>query len=75
GMHLCLHPANNTVYKHVCDAQYYADSPVLPVEFFATILRFLMFTVEMSFDASLVRISFNYALVQNAFVLIMFFVM
>ncbi|KAJ9585733.1 hypothetical protein L9F63_002523 [Diploptera punctata] len=39
GMHLCLHPANNTVYKHVCDAQYYADSPVLPVEFFGRLYQ------------------------------------
>ncbi|KAJ9597184.1 hypothetical protein L9F63_026925, partial [Diploptera punctata] len=34
GTHLCLCPANNTVYDDVCIAQYYADSPVLPVEFF-----------------------------------------
>ncbi|KAJ9581709.1 hypothetical protein L9F63_023097, partial [Diploptera punctata] len=39
GMHLCLHPANNTVYKHVCDTQYYADSPVLPVEFFGRLYQ------------------------------------
>ncbi|KAJ9601679.1 hypothetical protein L9F63_000150, partial [Diploptera punctata] len=35
GTHLRLRPANNTVYDDVCVAQYYADSPVLPVEFFA----------------------------------------
>ncbi|KAJ9584087.1 hypothetical protein L9F63_021559, partial [Diploptera punctata] len=34
GMHLCLRDANNTVYNDVCVAQYYTDSPVLPVEFF-----------------------------------------
>ncbi|KAJ9574289.1 hypothetical protein L9F63_026067, partial [Diploptera punctata] len=34
GMNLRLRPANNTVYNDVCIAQYYANSPVLPVEFF-----------------------------------------
>ncbi|KAJ9579094.1 hypothetical protein L9F63_024800, partial [Diploptera punctata] len=34
GTHLRLHPASNTVSNDVCIAQYYADSPVLPVEFF-----------------------------------------
>ncbi|KAJ9583878.1 hypothetical protein L9F63_021770, partial [Diploptera punctata] len=35
GTHLRLRPANNTIYNFVCIAEYYTDSPVLPVEFFA----------------------------------------
>ncbi|KAJ9575763.1 hypothetical protein L9F63_007409, partial [Diploptera punctata] len=46
GMHLCLHPANNTVYKHVCDAQYYADSPVFQLNSLVDSIKFLFSAIE-----------------------------
>ncbi|KAJ9600927.1 hypothetical protein L9F63_000874, partial [Diploptera punctata] len=39
GMHLRLRPTNKTAYDDVCIAQYYADSPVLPVEFFGRLYQ------------------------------------
>ncbi|KAJ9577279.1 hypothetical protein L9F63_006118, partial [Diploptera punctata] len=49
GTHLRLRPANNTVYNDVCVAQYYADSPVLPVEFFGRL-----------YQIPLLRVAYNY---------------
>ncbi|KAJ9575940.1 hypothetical protein L9F63_007196, partial [Diploptera punctata] len=53
GTHLRLHPANNTVYDDVCVAQYYADYPVLPVEFFGRLYQIPFLRVYRKHDRSL----------------------
>ncbi|KAJ9583784.1 hypothetical protein L9F63_021874 [Diploptera punctata] len=53
GTHLRLRPANNTVYDDVCVAQYYADSPVLPVEFFGRFYQIPVLRVYRKHDRSL----------------------
>ncbi|KAJ9590535.1 hypothetical protein L9F63_016437, partial [Diploptera punctata] len=53
GMHLRLRPANNAVYNDVCVAQYYADSPVFPVEFFGRLYQIPLLRVYRKHDRSL----------------------
>ncbi|KAJ9599572.1 hypothetical protein L9F63_009946, partial [Diploptera punctata] len=53
GTHLRLRPANNTVYNDVCVAQYYADSPVLPVELFGRLYQITLLRVYRKHDQSL----------------------
>ncbi|KAJ9574290.1 hypothetical protein L9F63_026068, partial [Diploptera punctata] len=52
GTHLRLRSVNNTVYD-VCIARYYADSRVLPVEFFGKLYQIPLLRIYQKYDRSL----------------------